>query len=460
MKWSAPAGGRRCHPALPLLLLFLLLPAGAARAEVPVRTEEMIWTVLAWNGRDYSATFAAESSDSISLLSGVDNFLSARATLVYWWPATAEWRTDTESLNIQFPGTLEVRDTAGTVITLALQQYTYFNIQGEYELNWRVLTGDAAQKELERYASLYDSYFKATQAHQLATAAYENEAQGLAAQIQKRKNEGRDYAALLKQLQDLAAPPAPAAPAYYVVPPTEMQRAFIVNLPVGRYTIRLVNPDGSVMEGTEKTLSVHDRTRGGGVGYEVIPSDKWTRTESSATPSSVVYVSGGADLYVRPFFESEYNDLAYERTVKNSARGNPNIVKWVRVQQVPHATIELSGAAKSLVTEAPFVVEQSQGTSLGYTITAYDPKGAHKGKAPNLIAFKVPLSKGAGNISLRAMDAKGAPLAGSERQIRVVGPIAAAPLLLSLALLPLLVMLLVLALRGRAYGAGRASEQD
>jgi hypothetical protein len=443
-----------------LAIAFLaILPNGAAFAEVPVRTEQMIWTVLAWNGRDYSATFADESSDSISLLAGADNFLSARATLVYWWPATAEWRTDTESLNIQFPGTLEVRDSAGKVITLALQQYTYFNIQGEYELNWKVLTGDAAQKELERYAALYDSYFKAMQAHQLATAAYENEAQSLAAQIQKRKDQGKDYAALLKQLQDLAAPPAPVAPAYYVVPPTEMQRAFILNLPVGRYTIQLVNPDGSVMEGTEKELSVHDRTRTGGVGYEIIPSDKWTRGENSATPSSVVYVSGSAELYLRPFFENEYNDLAYERTVKNAARGNANIVKWVRVQQVPHATIEMTGAAKTLLAEMPFVVEQSQGTSLGYTIAAYDPKGAHKGKTPNLIAFKVPVSKGGGNISLRAMDAKGAPLAGSERQIRVVGPIAAAPLLLSLALLPLLAMLVVLALRGRAYAEGRAPEE-
>ncbi len=75
-----PQGGTRMKRLLASLLL-LLLPLASALAEVPVRTEQLIWSVLAFNGRDYSPAFAPESSDTIYLLAGADNFLSARKTL-------------------------------------------------------------------------------------------------------------------------------------------------------------------------------------------------------------------------------------------------------------------------------------------------------------------------------------------------------------------------------------------
>ena len=148
------------------------------------------------------------------------------------------------------------------------------------------------------------------------------------------------------------------------MPPSELQPAFILNVPPGLYSMRLRNPDGTVMEGSEKNVVAHGRSRTGGIGYDVIPADKWTRPVESTTPASVLYVNGKADLYIRPFFEEEFNDLAYEKTVNNAARGNPTIVKWVRVHQ-------------------------TQGSSLGYTIVPYDPQGASKGKDPDIIAFRL-----------------------------------------------------------------------
>ena len=103
-------------------------------------------------------------------------------------------------------------------------------------------------------------------------------------------------------------------------------------------------------------------------------------------------------------------------------------------------------------------MEQSKGSSLGYTIMPYDPAGAHKGKEPNLLAFRVPLDGSARSMRFRALDAKGEVLAGSEREIRVVGRIPASWLLLVLALVPLLAMVVVLVVRSRAYAAGSIDE--
>ena len=387
-------------------VLALCVPVAVSLAEVPVRSEQLIWSVLAFNGRDYAATFAPQSADTIYILSGTDNFLSARKTLVYWWPITTEWQTDTDSLNIVFPGTLELQDRRGQVRAFPLSQFTYFNVKGEYELNWKVLTGEPAKAELDRYATLYESYYTSVNEYQLKSAAYDDEMQSLTTRITKLREEGKDFAALLERMKTLLKPDAPQPPTYYVVPPSELQPAFILNGPPGLYSMRLRNLDGTVMEGSEKNVVAHGRSRTGGIGYDVIPADKWTRPVESTTPASVLYVNGKADLFIRPFFEEEFNDLAYEKTVNNAARGNPTIVKWVRVQQVPHAKIAVEGpgAARGVRGEEPFTVQQTQGSSLGYTIVPYDPQGASKGKDPDIIAFRLSVGKGTRLIRIRALD--------------------------------------------------------
>ena len=66
-----------------ITFLLALLPVFG---QAPVRTENLIYSVLAFNGRDYSPTFVRAASGTIYLIAGVDNFLTVRKTLVYFWP--------------------------------------------------------------------------------------------------------------------------------------------------------------------------------------------------------------------------------------------------------------------------------------------------------------------------------------------------------------------------------------
>jgi hypothetical protein len=431
----------------------LLLALAPAFAQAPVRTENLIYSILAYNGKDYSPTFARTASPALYLIADADSFLTVRKTLVYFWPLTGEWKTSMSALDVPIDGVLEITDRGGAPIRVIASRYTYYNERGDYELNWKVARDAEADRVWAHWSEIRAAYEAAMKDYRDRLAKQQESRASLIVRIQRLRNEGRDVEALVDQLADMKEPDAPQQPQDYVVPPAEIQQAFILNLPSGQYSMRFRMADGSVLEGSEKTLVVHKKRRSRGVGYDVIPGDKWTRPVESPTPSAILYVDGSSDLFLRPYFEDEYNDLYYSKTIRNDTRGNPNLMKWERIQQVPHAGIELTGGGteKSMLQEEPWFVEQSQGSTLGYRIVPYDPLGAQKGKDPSLIAFRVPLGPGSAVTGLRTVDAGGSVLPGSERQIRVIAPPAAEPVLPILALIPLGVMAFVLVRRARKY---------
>jgi len=435
--------------------LCLMVPLAICFADLPARTEELAWSVIAFNGWDYSATLAPAAGPTVWLMAGVDSFVSLRKPLVYWWPLPAQWLAVTGTLNVLLEGTLEIRPAgkSGPVRRLELVTYTYFSVRGDYELNWRVATGDEAVRELERYRAMAEAYLAAMERYEQELQAWEREQGRLKERIGELQEQGRDASALVGELTRLPQPAEPPQPREYSMPPSQPQRGFVVNLPEGTWDARLVAPDGSAVEGSARRIVAWSKSRAGGIGYELIPGDRWTRPQQSTTPSSVLYVDGSADLYVQPYFEDEVNDLCYEKPLDNNGRGNGELAKWVRIQQVPRARLEIrrSGAAPEAVTERSYVVEQAEGASLGYSIVPLDPEGIHRGIEPNLKAFLLPLKGSSAGMRIRTLDENGSPLAGSSREVRIVRGLPLAPLCLGLAFVPLAAMVVVMAIRSRRY---------
>jgi hypothetical protein len=446
-------------------LCLVLAPALSAPADVPVRTEQVIYTLVSYNGKDYLPTFVPESADTIYLLANSDNFISVRKTFVYWWPPTGRWQTEPSVFNELQPGILEVTGGAGAPRVLEMEKYTYFNVNGEYEQNWKVAVGAAADAEFRHSQEISEKFVKEASDYSGKNAEYLAELRALSSRIEKLKALNQDVTALKQQMDTLPAPVEPRQPKDYIVPPSPVQGAFIVNLPPGRYRVRLLDHDAAVLEGSEKWIVVHAARRMNAVGYEVIPSDKWTRPEESKSPASVLYVNGQADLYVTPFYENEYNDLDYGRTTDNAAPGNPAIYSWTRIQQVPHAALAFQGSAPmaDLLHEEPFLVEQTAGAGLGYTIVPFDGQGGQQGKEANLRSFHLPIRSGPKSFELRALDEHGKVVPGSERRIRVVQPGRGTVLFILIVLAPLAVMVLVFISRASLYSGrrgGRAAAFD
>ena len=433
--------------------LILMLYVGSLFADVPVREEQFIYSILAFNGKDYSRTFARQNADTIYLIADVDNFLTVRKALVYFWPLTQDWKIDSSTLNIPFEGALEILGRKNEPEMIGMTPYTYYNIRGEYELNWKVDPGEKADEAWEHYQELMDAYWESVQEYNIKRALYEALAKELISRITKIRELGQDVSRLVDTLQEKKVPPEPQYPTEYIVPPVPVQKAFILNLPAGEYSIRFFTEDGRVMEGSERRIVAFDKLRAEWIGLEVIPGDKWTRPVESKTPASILYTDGSTDFYLQPFYQQEYNDLYYEKMKKNDANGNLTLMKWVRIQQVPKARIELThlGAEPEIVLEEPFYVEQVKGASLGYKIVPYDPEGKHKNREPSLKAYHVPISKDQRVIRLRVQDRNGEYLPFSERQLRVINPSQFGFIALILAVLPLVVMVIVLVRRSRKY---------
>jgi hypothetical protein len=433
--------------------LFLLLCSGMLFADVPVREEQFIYSILAFNGKDYAGTFARKEADTIYLVAEVDNFITVRDVFVYFWPITQDWKTDASTLNVPFEGNLELSGREPEPERLGMTPYTYYNIRGEYELNWKVAKEAAADAAWQHYQELMNAYWQSVSEYYENRAKYEAMLNELTIAITKMRDAGRDVTPLIDTLKELKAPPEPKYPDEYIVPPVPVQKAFILNLPVGEYRIRFFTEDGRIMEGSERIIVAFEKRRTEAIGLEVIPGDKWTRPVESKTSASVLYVDGSTDLYLRPFFQQEYNDLYYEKMLKNDAKGNPNLMKWVRIQQVPKARVEITRrfSETQLVLEEPYYVEQIKGAALGYQIVPFDPEGKHKDREPSLQAFHVPLSMDQRIIRLRVQDKDGQYLPSGERQIRVIRPGRVGFISLILALLPLIVMVVVMARRSRRY---------
>ena len=437
------------------LLAFLVggaLGCGSLAAQAPERVEQFVYSIAAFNGLDYAGTFARREADTIYLLAEVDNFLTARNGLVYFWPITGEWKLDLSALDVAFEGTLELSARGQPPRSLGMTPYTYYNVRGEYELNWKVATEAEAVAVVQHSRDLISAYYEAVADYRRERMEYEQGLQEMVGTIVAKREAGEDVTELVAEVEQMEPPSEPQPPTHYVVPPVPVQQAFIINLPVGEYRIRMLTADGAVMEGSERRIVTFARRRAEAVGLEVIPGDKWTRPVESTSPSAVLYVDGSTDLYLRPFYQREYNDLFYEKMRRNDARGNPGLMKWVRIQQVPGAVVETAAGAPAAqprtMQEAPFFVEQLPGAALGYRIVPFDP-AEHADRQPSLRAFHLPLSRERPVLRVRVLDRDGRPLPSSQRQVRIVAPSVRARWALLLAAVPLLVLVAVSVLRSR-----------
>jgi hypothetical protein len=380
---------------------------GPNRERVAVTTErQTVYGLSLFDGGCYQTTFCPKPVNTLYMVAGVDNVATFRRTEVYFWPLTKEYMANWMELNRNQTGSLEIRQGNRVLKTLSQTKFAFLFPESGAKAT-AVKTGAtavAAAREFDRRMALYERqmnvYTRQEQQYQRLVKEYL-----------------KNPAAVGGQLPP--APREPQAPSKLISPPDD---GFILNLPPGNYHLRFKDRQGRPLAGSEKSLVVFS-VRAKGVGYEIIPEDKWTSPVKSDGPGDHLFLRAGQTLYLKPFATRLYNRHHFlklaQLTRPDSGRGAEEQQQWAAVYPLPgHPKVVIikNGQPVQTIVETPYIVKQRPGYALGYDILKYSPE-QFPGEKASFTAYRVKLPAGLGHYELQLDDTQGRLIKGSRRGV-------------------------------------------
>jgi hypothetical protein len=439
--WLPPAGF-----ALGLLVLILAVPGWA---DTPKYEEQFVYQLRPFDGNGYPETFIPRSEDAIYLLADTNNVVSPRVTLVYFWPLSSRFVAAFKQLNEQLDGTLEIFSGSEKIREIGKSEFVLFYPRGIMAETARMHVGQDAYAVFKDHEQTLNDFYSKMTAYNKQMLAYRSRIMEYAQELEKRKQRGEVLNPDQVRADMPRQPEPPDRPPFDL---TGLQSDHVVNLPAGHYRIQFRAPDGTIVEGSEKKLVVFARRRTAGVGYEIIPGNRWTRRESSNDPAETIYGSGSNQLYFRAFMEDEYNELYYNKLRDPQNRGNSQ--RWIWVHTVPLSekvlTVQRGSSAPAQIKRSAYLVKQVPGARLGYEILPYTP-ARFPDQQPAFEAFKVDFSAGreSEQQAIWLEDAAGRRVPQSLRKMSMVAKTGVGWLYV-ISALPLMVGLLIYVRRRKA----------
>ncbi len=418
---------------LPLIAALLACTPRPSGAIEPEKMEGVVYRMDSFAVEEYALVYAPPQVEEVCLIAGTANALDPRHTLIYYWPLTREYFQAWEQLDVPVDGRLEIRQDGRLLRSLEREPVGFYSpapegpsvlVSGETAL--RRQAEDARRSE--RYKREAAEFGERMIRYQAALREYvQRSRQGGPRPLRGRAEEPP---------QRPAEPPAPTGLL------SDLKDAFVVDLPVGKYTVLLRAPDGTVVEGSERKLSVFEPLARGGVGYEIFPEERWTARLQADTPESGIYCIPGKELFLIPHWTESFAEDPWVRLKNPQATGLTSRPSTVYVGSPEGAELVLLDGARTArrVELKPYYVRQVQGAALGYRIVEYSAKAAG-GDSPSFLAYRLRFEAADAGKKLSAVledPATHAPLAASRREIRIVGGERAAVLWL-VSLVPLLI---------------------
>ena len=369
-------------------LILAVLVIGNVQAQAPVMEEQMVYRLRLFNGRGYQSSFCPQSEDTIYVIADSDNVFQPRMTLVYYWPMTRRYKAGFKTLNETVDGVLELLQGEKVIERLHPRTHTFSLAKGWYAENSEIILDKNAIRLYEQYQLALKNYTERLKIYRAQKEVYRRQMEEVFAGTRRpqkpEKNSRRDLPIRMPK-----QPVFPEAPEFFVQQP---EQAFIIDLPAGKYRMRLRASDGTIMEGSEKWLVSFTHRRSGQVGYEVISAKRWTMPETSGDPGDVIYLEGKKTLYFRPYIQTEYNHLYYSKLLDPQNDGFADMWRWVNIKQIEKGSLQLvkDGRPVASIEEKPYHVQQIAGPELGYMIINYEQE-KFPDRAPSLVGYKAEL---------------------------------------------------------------------
>jgi hypothetical protein len=441
---------KRWLPSAGLILwLLLLIPQGRVWADTPKYEEQFVYQLRLFDGNGYPETFIPRSEDTIYLLADTNNVVSPRVTLVSFWPLAGKFVAAFKELNEQLDGTLEIFSGSKKINEINPSEFVFYYPKGMIGEVAELHEGKDAYAIFKEHEKTLNEFYNKMSEYSKQKLVYRTQLMDYVKELEKRKERGET---LKPEQVEEGTPREPVPPDRPPFDLTGIQSDHVINLAAGKYHIRFRASDGTIVEGSEKKLVVFTRRRVGGIGYEIIPGNRWTKRESSNDPLQSIYGSGSNTIYFRAFKEDEYNELFYNKLLDPQNSGNPK--RWTWVHTVPLMdevlAVQRNERAPEQVKRSAYLVKQLPGARLGYEILPYTPE-RFPDKQPAFEGFKVEFSAGndLGNQTIWLEGPEGQKLPKSARKMLMVNK-AGVNWLYLISAFPLMVGLMIFVRRRKA----------
>lgn len=404
---------------------------------------EFVYDPLVTNGFEYRRVRYPEEVPEIFALADEPLVVDARISLVSFWPITKEYLADFAKLDEAVDGALEVVGPGGTTVHEP-GLFTLWYPEGPYQPGLEVVVGDEAQQVYDAFVEDAVAYLEADREYQRRLVEWQAELE--------------EYMGMVVEgVEPLPEPPGEFTeepPEVYRSYATEPERAPVVTLPEGSYRIRWRGPDGEIVPGSERRLTVFSRTDAA-IGYTVIPEDRWTQPEISFDPAETVYLAEDQKIFLAAFEVSSYNFYRYARlfepqTIEAIDRDEtiwiPELEELIADYSV---TVWDDGRSAADLDVLGYRVRQDPGATRGYTIEPFESDGVLE---PDFSAVRIPTTVPMSEVSLTGPG--GAEVSGSRHSLERV-PVVPAWALYAPAVVFLLVAGAIWQRRGRLGGAPR-----
>ncbi|HSV31568.1 MAG TPA: hypothetical protein VLH40_06060 [Atribacteraceae bacterium] len=428
-----------------IVLCLILFSTTLANAQAPTLREQLVYSLTSFNGTSFSRSFCPPNEDRLFFIADELSVIDAQKTLVYFWPITRRYMAGFNTLNETLPGSLEILQGGKVIATLERETYALFYPHGYWSDKAMLYSGEEAIRIFNQYQQAVEEFNQRLRQHFEAMRLYQEKFNRFLEEIRRRRETGEVGPT------DLDIPLEPQPPEFVGFFVTELREGFILNLPPGNFEIRLRSEDGLIYEGSEKQITTFTARRTGGVGYEIIPGNRWTRRENVDDPSRIIHGVGRNNLYFNPFEQTEFNELYHNQLEDPQADGRIERWKWVHTNPIHDVQIILSKGEEVLqrVERLPFFVKQIPGPELGFEIIPYDDVLRSQGHQPTFEGHLLSLDEKlvpTEYIVSAVRNADAQPVEGSERIIRILRK-ENAPFLYAIAFLPLLFGAIVLLVR-------------
>ena len=424
--------------SITLIIGWVFCLAALSGAQAPVLKEELVYRLNVFNGKGYGGEFTPQSEDTIYLIADKNNAISARITLVCFWPITEKYQASFGTLNEEVEGVLEILKGEKVIETLEKEDNCLYHPEGYWAGVSVLYRGEEARVEHEKYKKAIAEYYIKRSGYQQAQIEYRKKYNEFSKEIKERKEAGEEITEEEAQQMMPKPPSPPSSPEFFVPPPG---KDYIINLPSGNYKIRLRAENGTIIQDSEKDLVLFTCRREGGTGYEIIPGNRWTRKESCDDPSWIIYAVGKNTLYFNPYIQDEYNELYYNKLEEPQNKGREEKWKWVRTEPIKNVVLLFSKGKEILqkITRAYYYVRQIYGPELGYEIVEWDPKEM-PGRIPTFGGYRLELASTLTktNYEVNMEKEEGELFPGGKREVRLVKK-ERAKLLYILSIFPLIV---------------------